>query len=322
MKIRLGYRALALAAAAVMTAPTDVAQAQGQPRRVMAFEVAPDGQAQEMTFRASTAVEARITTGRPYSAEATTEFTQVLGDGNRIARKVTHRIYRDSDGRTRREELAADGSVKSISIYDTVGHVTYVLDPATRTARRSAVRVVLPDKFVPMTDEDKRKIEDKLTAAPGAGGRAPETITLVGPVPLPERVQSDEAPKRMAAETVARGRGRAVGPQPFVSGSRVGKEEALGQKLIEGVMADGKRVTTTLPAGAIGNQAPITVTSEQWFSPDLEILVMTRHSDPRSGETSYTLANIVRAEPQATLFDLPSDYTVVGSGYMRYPSQR
>ncbi len=87
-------------------------------------------------------------------------------------------------------------------------------------------------------------------------------------------------------------------------------------------MADGKRVTTTLAAGAIGNQAPITVTSEQWFSPDLEILVMTRHSDPRSGETSYTLTNIVRAEPQAGLFDLPSDYTIVGSGYMRSPAQR
>ena len=319
MKTRLGYGALVIAMAA-MTVPADVAQAQGQPRRAMAFEAAPDGQPQVMEFRAATAVEARITTGRPYSAEATTEFTQVLGDGNKIARKVTTRIYRDTDGRTRREELAADGSVKSISIYDTVGHVTYVLDPATKTARKSAVRVVLPDKFVPMTDEDKRKIEEKLTAA--RGGRAPETITLVGPVPLPERVQPDEAGKRMAAETGARGRGRAVSPQPLVIGSQGGKEEALGQKLIEGVMADGKRVTTTLPAGAIGNQAPITVTSEQWFSPDLEILVMTRHSDPRAGETSYTLTNIVRAEPQATLFDLPPDYTVVGSGYMRSPAQR
>ena len=320
MKTRLGYQALALAAVAVMTAPADVAEAQGQPRRVMAFEAAPDGQPQVRELRAATAVEARITTGRPYSAEATTEFTHVLGDGNKIARKVTTRIYRDTDGRTRREELAADGSVKSISIYDTVAQVTYVLDPATKTARKSAVRVVLPDKFVPMTDEDKRKIEEKLTAA--RAGQAPETITLVGPAPLPERVQSDEARKRMAAETVARGRGRAVSPQPVGSGAQGGKEEALGQKLIEGVMADGKRVTTTLPAGAIGNQAPITVTSEQWFSPDLEILVMTRHSDPRSGDTSYTLTNIVRAEPQATLFDLPSDYTVVGSGYMRSPAQR
>jgi hypothetical protein len=314
MKKRLGYGALALAAVAVVTVPMDVAQAQGQPRAAMAFEVVPDGQPQVMTFRASTAVEARITTGRPYSAEATTEFTQVLGDGNRIARKVSVRIYRDSDGRTRREELAADGSVKSISIYDTVGHVTYVLDPATRTARKSAVRVVLPDKFVVASDEDKRKIEEKLTAARAAG--PPSTVTLVGPAEVVQPVPLPEARTRMA-ETVARGRG-GLG----VSGSQGGKEESLGQKLIEGVMTDGKRVTTTLPAGAIGNQAPITVTSEQWFSPDLEILVMTRHSDPRSGETSYTLTNIIRAEPQAGLFDLPSDYTIVGTRYMRSPAQR
>jgi hypothetical protein len=309
---------LALAAVAVMTAPADVARAQGQPRPAMAFEVAPDGQPQVMTFRASTAVEARITTGRPYSAEATTEFTQVLGDGNRIARKVTVRIYRDSDGRTRREELAADGSVKSISIYDTVGHVTYVLDPETRTARKSAVRVVLPDKFVVASDEDERKIKGKLTAAREDGQTT--TVTLGAPVDVP--AQPDEARKRMA-EATARGRGGVVGPlQPFAGGSQGGKEELLGQKLIEGVMSDGKRVTTTLAAGAIGNQAPITVTSEQWFSPDLEILVMTRHSDPRSGETSYTLTNIIRAEPQAGLFDLPSDYTIVGSRYMRSPAER
>jgi hypothetical protein len=317
MKKRLGYGTLALAALAVMTVPADVAQAQGQPRAAMAFEVAPDGQPQVTTFRASTAVEARITTGRPYSAEATTEFTQVLGDGNRIARKATVRIYRDSDGRTRREELAADGSVKSISIYDPVGQVTYVLDPATRTARKSAVRVVLPDKFI-VSDDDKRKIKEKLTAAREDGQTT--TVTLVAPLEVP--AQPDEARKRMA-ETVARGRGSVVGPlQPSAGVSHGGKEESLGQKLIEGVMSDGKRVTTTLAAGAIGNQAPITVTSEQWFSPDLEVLVMTRHSDPRAGETSYTLTNIVRAEPQASLFDLPSDYTIVGSGYMRSPAQR
>ena len=101
----------------------------------------------------------------------------------------------------------------------------------------------------------------------------------------------------------------------FGSPDQDAKEESLGQKLVEGVMADGKRVTTVLPAGAIGNQQPITVLTEQWFSPDLEILVMTRHSDPRSGDTTYTVANIVRAEPQGSLFDVPADYTIVGSPY-------
>jgi hypothetical protein len=93
------------------------------------------------------------------------------------------------------------------------------------------------------------------------------------------------------------------------------KQESLGQKAIEGVIADGKRVTTVLPAGAIGNQQPITVQTEQWFSPDLEILLMTRHSDPRTGDTAYTVTNILRAEPQASLFDVPADYTILESPY-------
>ena len=95
-----------------------------------------EGQPGVPVMRATTVVEARITTGRPYSAEATTEFVQVLGDGNKIARKSIVRIYRDSDGRTRREELGTDGSVKSVSIYDPVAHVRYVLERATGTARK------------------------------------------------------------------------------------------------------------------------------------------------------------------------------------------
>ena len=55
--------------------------------------------------RARTAVEAKITTGAPYSAEAVTESTQVLADGNRINQKSVTRVYRDGEGRTRREEI-------------------------------------------------------------------------------------------------------------------------------------------------------------------------------------------------------------------------
>jgi len=107
-----------------------------------------------------------------------------------------------------------------------------------------------------------------------------------------------------------------------VKGADVKNEESLGQKLIDGVLADGKRVTTVLPAGSIGNQQPITVLSEQWFAPDLEILVMTKHSDPRTGETIYSLSNITRGEPAAGLFDVPPDYTIQDSSYVRTPAAR
>ena len=134
--------------------------------------------------RTATVVETRITTGRPYSAEATTEFVQTLGDGNKITRKATVRIYRDGEGRTRREELATDGTVKSISIYDPVAHTTYVLDPATRTARKSAVRVMMPT-MQPLTDEDKRKVETKIRAELEASGRAGGRVALVAPGEVP-----------------------------------------------------------------------------------------------------------------------------------------
>jgi hypothetical protein len=88
------------------------------------------------------------------------------------------------------------------------------------------------------------------------------------------------------------------------------KKEDLGPQTIEGVTARGTRTTTVIPAGSIGNVQDIRIVSEQWFSEDLQVLVLTKHSDPRSGETIYRLRNIVRAEPDASLFTVPADYTV------------
>ena len=270
--------------------------------------------------RAATVVETRITTGRPYSAEATTEFVQTLGDGNKIARKATVRIYRDGEGRTRREELATDGTVKSISIYDPVAHTTYVLDPATRTARKSAVRVIAADDA---TGYRRRQAQGRDEDADGAGGqrtRVAGRVALVAPAEVPAQAASEEMRKRQSKRSSGRRRARRASARG--QGRADVKEESLGQKLIDGVLADGKRVTTVLPAGSIGNQQPITVLSEQWFAPDLEILVMTKHSDPRTGETTYSLSNITRGEPAANLFDVPPDYTIQDSSYIRTPASR
>lgn len=280
--------------------------------------ISSDGQQPLPALRASTVVETKITPGRPYSAEATTEFNQTLSDGNRIVRKTTVRIFRDGDGRTRREELAADGTVRSVSIYDPVAHVTYVLDPATKTARKSSVRIAMPS-MAALTDDEKRKVGTKVAGEPVAvrGG----TVELVAPVAIATPAQHEEARKRTVETVVAAGGGRGGGYQAGVRVDQA-KEEALGQKMVEGVLAEGKRVTTTLPAGTIGNQQPIVAINEQWFSAELEILVMTRHSDPRSGETSYAVTSIVRGEPDAGLFDVPADYQIVGSSYLRYPAER
>jgi hypothetical protein len=84
----------------------------------------------------------------------------------------------------------------------------------------------------------------------------------------------------------------------------------LGVQTIEGVPAKGTRTTTVIPAGAVGNEQPFSIVSEEWFSADLKVLIMTKHADPRSGETTYRLMNILRAEPDASLFELPAGVTV------------
>ncbi len=93
------------------------------------------------------------------------------------------------------------------------------------------------------------------------------------------------------------------------SNSQVSKTD-LGVQTIEGVKAQGTRVTRTIPAGKIGNVQPIVITSETWYSPELKVLLMSKVNDPRMGETTYQLTGLARAEPSPSLFEVPADYTV------------
>src|SRR4030095_10120997 len=138
--------------------------------------------------RARTAVEGRITPNAPYSAEAVPESTQVLCDGNRINRKSVTRVYRDGEGRTRREEINDSGTVVSVSIVDPVAHVTYVLKPAARPAYRDGVRIAMPGGFG--------------TGAEVMRGRVPEPATTV------------ESQERMKQKVEEAARTREVSPGP------------------------------------------------------------------------------------------------------------
>ena len=88
------------------------------------------------------------------------------------------------------------------------------------------------------------------------------------------------------------------------------KTESLGRQMIEGVQAEGTQSTMTIAAGDIGNELPISSVSERWYSPELQTVIMSKRSDPRFGETTYHLMNIQRGEQPATLFEVPSDYTI------------
>ena len=84
----------------------------------------------------------------------------------------------------------------------------------------------------------------------------------------------------------------------------------LDTQTINGVQATGKSTTHTVPAGAMGNSLPLVSTSETWYSPDLQIVVEAKRNDPRMGQSVFDVTNIQRAEPAASLFQVPSDYTV------------
>ncbi len=84
----------------------------------------------------------------------------------------------------------------------------------------------------------------------------------------------------------------------------------LGTQTVGGVMAQGKTITHTVPAGTMGNAQALVSTNETWYSPDLQIVVLAKRDDPMAGRSTYTVTNIQRVEPPASLFQVPSDYTV------------
>jgi hypothetical protein len=95
------------------------------------------------------------------------------------------------------------------------------------------------------------------------------------------------------------------------------KKESLGTQTINGVSAEGTRITRTIAAGQIGNDRSIQIVFERWYSPDLQMLVKSARTDPRFGTTTYTLTKVQRTEPAATLFTVPADYTVQQGGPVR-----
>lgn len=233
-------------------------------------------------------------TGAPYSAEAVTEVTQTLADGNRIQRRTTAKVARDSQGRVRREQQAmalggivAEAATAIVTITDPVDGTFITLDLERKTAMKS------PRGMFDMA-VDRMEF---------AGKRVGGAAMASGEMIMSGRVAGK--PYAAATET-----------------SMAVDTQSLGTQTIEGVRAEGSRTTTTIPAGAIGNELPIEMVAERWFSPELQVVVMTRRSDPRFGETVYRLSSIVRAEPAASLFQVPADFQVEEPKFVPPPSRR
>lgn len=224
----------------------------------------------------------------PYSAETTTESVQVLADGNKITNKSTSQFYRDSEGRTRREMTvnAPGGSGephKFITIEDPVAGVHYMLN----TEKKTATKIPLP-KF--------NGGEAGIAMASGVAGR----LSVAGAPP--------SAGTAMAAPMIAYNHVRAIKRN---DGNESVNMESLGTQVMEGLNVKGTRTSFTIPAGQMGNERPITSTTEVWFSEDLGTTISSKRSDPRFGDTTSKTTNIQRSEPARYLFDVPSEYKVV-----------
>jgi hypothetical protein len=236
--------------------------------------------------------------GAPYSAEAITETAQAFADGNRIDQRTSATIARDSSGRVRRQQqavifggLVANSQMPLVTIVDPAGvHLT--LDPE----RRVAYRVKTPP--FPLQGDFESAVPATVN---GPGGRGRVRFSVGGQPPEPDG--RPRAETRFAIPGAALAKPAPLDPPEI-------RTEQLGEREIEGVRAEGKRTTMTIRAGAIGNHLPIVIVSERWYSPELQVVVLTRRSDPRFGETVYRLVNILRAEPPADLFEVPTDYRI------------
>ncbi len=228
-------------------------------------------------------MEAAPVKGSPFCATVSTEHTQTFADGNRIHTGHESTLCRDSEGRTRREaELDLMGAVpqtsshKLITIVDPVAGFRYVLDTKDKVARKMPI---LPHVHGAGKPGEAAKLEAEDTFFYTEGGKSSGHVFMrkIGP--------------------------GANGPEPT--------PENLGDQTIGGVHATGTRITTTIAAGSMGNEQPILVTSENWYSSELKATVMTKHNDPWAGELKTQFTNVNTSEPDRTMFTVPSDYKVV-----------
>lgn len=255
-------------------------------------------------------MQAKVVKNLPYSAEVISERQQNLADGNQIVHRSSSLSYRDSAGRTRQELRDDKGELRTITIHDPVAGTTSILDPRNKTATRIA-----PPKMMAAA---RARID-----ALRKDGKLPEQRARI----ILRRSESDEdnvtvtsenGPIRIEANEITVRNGR---PQEMILGPIGGSfadmkwsgkatSKDLGSRDIDGVRAEGKLRSYEIPAGAIGNRNAIMVSDESWYAPDLQITVLTRHSDPRLGENTYRLTAIKREEPAPSLFTVPPDYTI------------
>jgi hypothetical protein len=250
--------------------------------------------AQQMSTGGNQSIAGAISqpvTGESYQAEKVTHSKQTLSDGTVITHETKGLIARDAEGRVREDlYIVSSGQVngreqdmnlQSAMVGDPVAHTMLIW---TGEKTKTAVRVELPTLRTP----------------PKMGGVV-GGLMIAPPPPSPPTIGLHDAPPAVTRQAPS----GSTHPQP----DQIRTEE-LGQQSFEGILVTGKRTTTTIPLGKIGNDRPFVVMHEEWRSPELKILVKTIDTDPRTGEQTMELQGLVRTDPDEALFQAPAGYKV------------
>ncbi|MGH9666568.1 MAG: hypothetical protein ACRD9L_19255, partial [Bryobacteraceae bacterium] len=204
--------------------------------------------------------------------------TRTLADGNRITNTTKSSFYRDGLGRTRRE-----------TSFQLMGAVVLSGAPP-RT-------IIISDPVAKV----KYELEENTH-------RAHKISTAVSADQARALTKKRIAEARFTAKLSAASEAKPAGDVAT---------ENLGPQTISGVAAQGTRVTRTIPPGAIGNERAIEIVTETWYSPELQTVVLRKTTNPMEGDITFQLTNIQRAEPAQSMFEVPSDYTLVDGGKPR-----
>jgi hypothetical protein len=222
----------------------------------------------------------RVVKGARYSATAESETMQTLTDdaGHLVAtihRTTQSVLYRDSQGRSRREVTLSGFGGKTHKL------VT-IADPV------AGVHYVV---------DDEHKVVHKMSLRAHGGNANGATAAGVFPEKIEAQMQAEEASGALKKESGS--------PNVTVNVNGVSVN----------VSTKWTRITRTIAEGDIGNDTAIQVVSERWYSPELQIVVMSTRNDPRFGKTKYMVTKIdTKTEPVASLFTIPADYTVKEGG--------
>jgi len=272
---------------------------------------------------------ARPVTGKPLAAEIVTRHHHA-GQAGEVSRSTTSEIYRDTEGRIRRESqlsvpgLPPDAAPFSyITIVDQQKGCGWYLDPQELVAHRYALNGA---GLAYMAQVSVRGSRGELLPQPGGATadatvgaaennthralRAPSSPTIaMRPVAVGEAHPSGSLSDAHSGAGVPEMRIN----QPFLAAPHPVRIENLGEELILGVRAHGTRIVTTVPAGELGNDQPIEIVSEQWYAPELELVMRSMHSDPWGGKIDTSVTKLTRGDQPQSRFQVPDSYKIVDS---------